>query len=235
VRRNTSNGSTEAPFTRPSNATGHWPWASWRPKTLPTLWEIPGASRNSYPSKLISKDNNGHRTRTIAFLSPERAYRQRGNQLPCSYERWGSIKLSEGSWTLWEFNRFLPQKPCQTGSCARLCHASGGELEQIQFLLGHVSVQTNERYLRCKQRIRSAVNDRIGIEPNPWAGCAVWKGCRPRGRWPGQSMHARCLEQSAYAAVSCPRTTFDRRLLSIRRSRFPRFFVVQLQNFLRAD
>jgi site-specific recombinase XerD len=27
-------------------------------------------------------------------------------------------------------------------TCARLCHASGGELEQIQFLLGHVSVQT---------------------------------------------------------------------------------------------
>jgi len=27
-------------------------------------------------------------------------------------------------------------------SCARLCHASGGELEQIQFLLGHVSIQT---------------------------------------------------------------------------------------------
>jgi integrase len=29
-------------------------------------------------------------------------------------------------------------------TCARLCHASGGELEQIQFLLGHVSVQTTE-------------------------------------------------------------------------------------------
>ena len=39
------------------------------------------------------------------------------------------------------------------------------ELEQIQFLLGHVSVQTTERYLGCKQRIRGAVNDRIGIEP----------------------------------------------------------------------
>ena len=52
-------------------------------------------------------------------------------------------------------------------TCARLCHASGGELEQIQFLLGHVSVQTTERYLGCKQRIRSAVNDRIGVEPNP--------------------------------------------------------------------
>lgn len=52
-------------------------------------------------------------------------------------------------------------------TCARLCHTSGGELEQIQFLLGHVSIQTTERYLGCKQRIRSAVNDRIGIEPNP--------------------------------------------------------------------
>jgi site-specific recombinase XerD len=50
-------------------------------------------------------------------------------------------------------------------TCARLCHMAGGELEQIQFLLGHVSIQTTERYLGCKQRIRSAVNDRIGIEP----------------------------------------------------------------------
>jgi integrase len=30
-------------------------------------------------------------------------------------------------------------------TCARLCRAAGGELEQIQFLLGHVSVQTTER------------------------------------------------------------------------------------------
>lgn len=50
-------------------------------------------------------------------------------------------------------------------SCARLCHDSGGELEQIQFLLGHVSVQTTEKYLGCKQRFRQAVNDRLGIEP----------------------------------------------------------------------
>jgi len=48
---------------------------------------------------------------------------------------------------------------------ARLCHAAGGELEQIQFLLGHVSVETTERYLGSKQRLRSAVNDRIGLEP----------------------------------------------------------------------
>ena len=31
-------------------------------------------------------------------------------------------------------------------TCARLCYASGGELEQIQFLLRHVSAQTTERY-----------------------------------------------------------------------------------------
>jgi site-specific recombinase XerD len=54
-------------------------------------------------------------------------------------------------------------------SCARLCHSAGGELEQIQFLLGLVSVQTTEKYLGCKQRLREAVNDRIGIEPGPWA------------------------------------------------------------------
>jgi integrase len=59
--------------------------------------------------------------------------------------------------------RFAPHDLRRT--CARLCHGVGGELEQIQFLLGHVSSQTTERYLGCKQRIRSAVNDRIGIEP----------------------------------------------------------------------
>ena len=28
-------------------------------------------------------------------------------------------------------------------TCARLCHLAGGELDQIQFLLGHVSIQTD--------------------------------------------------------------------------------------------
>ena len=49
-------------------------------------------------------------------------------------------------------------------TCARLCHLAGGELEQIQFLLGHVSVQTTERYLGCKQKLRHAVNDQLGLE-----------------------------------------------------------------------
>jgi integrase len=50
-------------------------------------------------------------------------------------------------------------------TCARLCHLAGGELDQIQFLLGHVSIQTTEHYLGCKQKLRFAVNDKIGIEP----------------------------------------------------------------------
>ena len=44
-------------------------------------------------------------------------------------------------------------------TCAKLCHSNGGELEQIQFLLGHVSVQTTERYLGCKQNLGHPVND----------------------------------------------------------------------------
>ena len=51
-------------------------------------------------------------------------------------------------------------------TCAGLCHQAGGELEQIQFLLGHDSVQTAERYLGRKQRFSNAVDDQIGLEPD---------------------------------------------------------------------
>jgi site-specific recombinase XerD len=48
-------------------------------------------------------------------------------------------------------------------TCAKLCHSSGGEIEQIQFLLGHASVQTTERYLGCKQNLGHPVNDRFKL------------------------------------------------------------------------
>jgi len=53
-------------------------------------------------------------------------------------------------------------------TCARLCHLAGGALEQIQFLLGHVSIQTTE-YLGSKQNLRTGVNHAIGIEPEATA------------------------------------------------------------------
>jgi len=51
-------------------------------------------------------------------------------------------------------------------TCAKLCHTNGGELEQIQFLLGHASVLTTERYLGCKQNLGHPVNDLFTLKVN---------------------------------------------------------------------
>ena len=52
-------------------------------------------------------------------------------------------------------------------TCAKLCRAAGGELEQIQLLLGHASVQTTERYLGTKQDLAHAPNDAIKLRVAP--------------------------------------------------------------------
>jgi site-specific recombinase XerD len=52
-------------------------------------------------------------------------------------------------------------------TCAKLCRAAGGELEQIQMLLGHASVQTTERYLGTKQDLVHAPNDGIKLRIVP--------------------------------------------------------------------
>ena len=49
---------------------------------------------------------------------------------------------------------------------AKLCRVSGGDLEQIQLLLGHASVQTTERYLGTRQNLIQAVNDNLPVEPD---------------------------------------------------------------------
>src|SRR5450755_820235 len=51
-------------------------------------------------------------------------------------------------------------------TCAKLCRAAGGELEQIQILLGHASVQTTERYLGTRQDLVHAPNDAIKLRVN---------------------------------------------------------------------
>lgn len=48
-------------------------------------------------------------------------------------------------------------------TCAKLCRKAGGDLEQIQLLLGHASIRTTERYLGTKQDLIQAVNDRVNI------------------------------------------------------------------------
>ena len=58
--------------------------------------------------------------------------------------------------------------------CTHECHknfkATDVPYNHCSFLLGHVSVQTTERYIGCKQRLKVAVNDRLGIEPSELFG-----------------------------------------------------------------
>ena len=71
-------------------------------------------------------------------------------------------------WTVLEYARALGHRKLAPHdlrrTCAKLCRASGGDLEQIQLLLGHASIQTTERYLGTRQNLTNAVNDNLGLD-----------------------------------------------------------------------
>jgi integrase len=78
-----------------------------------------------------------------------------------------SASLSD--WSVWEIvqesaesigiNNFAAHDLRRT--CAKLCRTNGGDIQQIQFMLGHSSVQTTERYLGTVQNLTVAVNDNL--------------------------------------------------------------------------
>jgi len=80
---------------------------------------------------------------------------------------------------------------------AKLYRLSGGALEHIQFLLGHASAQTTERYLGGRQDLHVAVNDNLGVDCDGNGGgeCAripgVLPGCRICGSRAGPITESR--------------------------------------------
>ena len=132
---------------------------------------------------LIDLLGKGRRTRTVALppfvWRPSRIgpARPRSRAGPCSaacaraYPDHTPVALSERM--VWHIvmkyarelgiQQLAPHDLRRT--CAKLCRAAGGELEQIQFLLGHASIQTTERYLGSRQNLKEAVNDRLGLDP----------------------------------------------------------------------
>jgi integrase len=47
---------------------------------------------------------------------------------------------------------------------ARLAHDAGASVEDIQIVLGHVSITTTMRYIGVKQNLRHSPGDRIHME-----------------------------------------------------------------------
>jgi integrase len=128
---------------------------------------------------LADLEGKGRRVRTVAvplwvkegINSWMTAARIEEGRLLRSIAKGGKVGASLSDWAVWSV---VEQSARQIGiehfgahdlrrTCAKLCRKSGGDLEQIKFLLGHSSIQTTERYLGSEQDIAVAVNDSLGL------------------------------------------------------------------------
>ena len=128
---------------------------------------------------LADLEGKGRRIRTVAvplwvkqgINAWMTAARIEEGRLLRSLRKGGKVGASLSDWAVWSV---VEQSARQIGierfgahdlrrTCAKLCRKSGGDLEQIKFLLGHSSIQTTERYLGSEQKIAIAVNDSLGL------------------------------------------------------------------------
>src|SRR5208337_3190330 len=82
---------------------------------------------------------------------------------------------------------------------ARRCHQAGGELDQNQFLLGRVSIQTTERYLGCS----NAPAMRLRLHW-PGARCSIVNGVGGRPQYSvfaRKIIHQRQTQPSYYSEM----------------------------------
>jgi hypothetical protein len=96
------------------------------------------------------------------------------------------------------------------------CHDAGGEIHQIQFLIGHVPAQTTERYLDCIQRIQDTPSgfftcrlgrlmtpfERFSEEVSGFRAEGRETGSGTTGRWPDYAKRA-----NADLSISAPANT----------------------------
>jgi integrase len=90
-------------------------------------------------------------------------------------------------------------------TAAKLCRAAGGELEQIQLLLGHASVQTTERILRGRPATLAAPaagpRDTMPVPERRrcWPAPCHWRPWRPE-----QAAAPQAVQNLAPSAKGCP-------------------------------